>query len=251
LAGGMYIQFTGDYHMHTKHSDGRATVREMVLAGQACGLQQLGIADHGPHNIGTGVKNSQVFLAIKEELTQLQAAHPNLLLLAGAEADVVSLEGELDLEDEVIKRLDHLIVGLHPLARPTNLGGLVWLLENQTAKISPRLKPRVKNANTKALVEAIHRHDVWAISHPGLKMPLEIAEVARACTARGTAWEINAGHKHPNYSDVLEAARCGVDFVVNSDAHFPETVGCLEYGSWVLEKAGVGTDRVINALEEN
>jgi len=244
------VQFNGDYHMHTAYSDGRATVREMVMAGLDCGLSEIGLADHGPNNIGTGVKNSQVFLAIKEELAHLQVENSALQLYAGAEADVVSLAGDLDIEAKVIKGLDHLIVGLHPFVWPKDTGGLIWLAENQLVKLFPTLKSRVKNDNTKALVEAIHKHDVWAISHPGLKMPVDIPEVARACAARNTAWEINTGHKYPTYHEVLEAAHHGVNFLVNSDAHYPETVGCLEYGSWVLEKAGVGTERVLNAVQD-
>jgi len=245
------MQFTGDFHMHTTYSDGRASVREMVMAGLACGLKQVGIADHGPRNIGTGVKNSKVFLDIKEELAQLQAEYPELQLFAGAEANVVSLDGALDLDPKVIKELDHLLVGLHPYAWPADLGSMLWLLENQAVNFAAGLKNRVKNDNTKALVEAIHKHDVWAISHPGLKMPIDVGEVARACVTRNTAWEINTGHKFPNYKQVLEAARYGVDFIVNSDAHYPETVGCLEYGSWVLEKAGVPGERVLNAVQDN
>lgn len=244
------MQFIGDYHMHTTYSDGRGTVGDMVLAGQSCGLKEVGLADHGPNNIGTGVKNSQSFLAIKAELTQLQVDNPELQLFSGAEADVISLAGDLDVEVKVIKELDYLIVGLHPLAWPADLGGMAWLLENQLVKLVPALRTRVKNNNTKALIEAIYKHDVWAISHPGLKMPLEIAEVARACAARNTAWEINTGHKHPTYHEVIEADHFGVDFVVNSDAHYPETVGSLEYGSWVLEKVGVGTERVRNAVRD-
>lgn len=104
--------------------------------------------------------------------------------------------------------------------------------------------------NTKALKEAVYRHDVWAVSHPGLKMEVDISELAQACAARDTLWEINAGHKHPSYEEVVKASRYGVEFVVNSDAHFPESVGSLEYGSWVLEKAKIPLEQVNNAVRE-
>ncbi|MGB4018886.1 MAG: PHP domain-containing protein [Syntrophomonadaceae bacterium] len=243
------MKFFGDYHMHTTYSDGRATVEEMVEAGQNCGLEEIGLADHGPRNIGTGVKNEKTFLLIKDELNKIQEAKPEIKLSVGAEANIINPAGDLDLTREVIKDLDYLIVGLHPFVRPRGSGGLCWLLGNQLIRFIRPLERRVQNANTKALVEAIYKHKVWAISHPGLKMPIEIAEVARACIARGTAWEINTGHKHPCLADALAAARSGVDFVVNSDAHFPETVGSLEYGSWVLEKAGVDPKRVLNAYQ--
>ncbi|MFY9174680.1 MAG: PHP domain-containing protein [Peptococcia bacterium] len=242
------MQFFGDYHLHTTYSDGRASVAEMVEAGREAGLKEIGIADHGPRNIGTGVKGQASYLAIREELDQIQYTYPDVKLFLGAEANIISPTGVIDLEQETIAELDYLLVGLHPFVWPQGLKGLGWVMENQLASFIPALKRRVKNANTKGLVEAIHKNKVWAISHPGLKMAIEISEVARACVARDTAWEINTGHKFPSYAEVLEAAKVGVDFVVNSDAHFPETVGSLEYGSWVLEKAGVEPERVRNAV---
>lgn len=243
------MQFFGDYHLHTTYSDGRSTVAEMVEAGRSAGLKEIGIADHGPRNIGAGVKEKNSFLAIKEELDQLQITRPDSRLLLGAEVNIISPGGELDLDEGTIAELDYLIIGLHPFVWPQGLQGLSWVIENQLVRFIPALKRRVQNANTKALVEAIHKNKVWAISHPGLKMPIEIPEVSRACLARDTAWEINTGHRFPSYAEVLKAAKTGVDFVVNSDAHFPETVGSLEYGSWVLEKAGVELKRVRNAYQ--
>ena len=245
------MQFFGDYHMHTTYSDGKAAVKEMVEAAHHCQLREVGLADHGPRSIGTGVKNSGEFLKIKDELAMLRLEFPGLKMLAGAEADVISPAGELDISREVIKNLDYLIVGLHPYVLPKGLAGAGFILGNQVKKVMPFLGKKIVNLNTKALVEAIYKHDVWAVSHPGLKMEIDIEEVARACINQDTAWEINAGHKHPSYKEVLAAARSGVDFVVNSDAHLPESVGCLDYGSWVLEKCGVAVERVRNARKQN
>lgn len=241
------MQFSGDYHMHTTYSDGRGSVWEMVAAAELCGLKEVGLADHGPANIGTGVAGGGDFLRIKEELAALKDCC-GLRLYAGAEANITGPEGTLDLSNEVIAQLDLLLAGLHPYVWPRGFKGAGWLLKNQLSGTFPRLRRRVINCNTKALVGAIHSYDIWAITHPGLKMEIDIPEVARACVARNTAWEINTGHKHPSYQEVREAARCGVDFVVNSDAHFPETVGCLDYGAWVLMKAGVPCERVKNAV---
>ena len=241
------MQFVGDYHMHTICSDGRAHIEDMVAAGQESGLLEIGIADHGPANIGTGVKDVRDFLTIKKEISRLQAINPSVKCLTGAEADVLDFSGKIDLEPAIIKELDYLIVGLHPFIKPVGLKEGSWLLRNQLQQVFPRLKSRVRNDNTKALVEAIHQFDLLAISHPGLKMPIEITEVAKACLIENTAWEINTGHQFPSYAEVLQAAKCGVDFIVNSDAHFPESVGRLEYGSWVLEKAGVSEARVRNS----
>ena len=243
------MRFKGDYHTHSKYSDGRGTVEEMVAAAAKCGLAEIGLADHGPNNIGTGVKNGQSLLKVQAELAGLELQNPGMKLLSGVEANIISLDGTIDVERDVLEQLDYLLVGLHPNVVPKGPGGLSWVVGNQAPAVMRGYKSRIKNRNTKALVGAIHRYEALAVTHPGLKMEIDIPEVARACEARNTAWEINSGHKHPGYSAVLEAASSGVDFIVNSDAHFPKTVGKLEYGSALLEKAKVPLERIINAME--
>lgn len=242
------MEFFGDYHMHSIYSDGRGTLEEMVLAADHNCLKEVGIADHGPRSLGTGVKSEQTFRIIKDKLRGLQHAYPGLRVLAGAEANIISRNGDLDISREVIRDLDYLIAGLHPYILPRYAGDGGWVLANLTANRITAFRRWVRNTNTKALVEAVHAYKIMAVSHPGLKMDIDVAEAARACTARDTAWEINTGHQFPSFREVLEAARCGVNFIVNSDAHYPETVGCFDYGSWVLEKAGVLPERIINAL---
>lgn len=244
------MRFSGDYHMHSVYSDGRATVEEMVRAASWRQLQEIGLTDHGPANAGVGVKDDRTFIMIKEQLRGLQADYPQMKLYAGAEADVLNEDGQIDLSSEVIQQLDYLLVGLHPYVWPKDWKGAGWIAENILTGLFPRRSRRVINKNSKALVEAIHTYDVCAVTHPGLKMEINIPEVARACVKRGTAWEINCGHQYPAVEDVREAARFGVEFIVSSDAHFPETVGDLAYGSWVLEKAGISRDRVRNAMPE-
>lgn len=240
------MEFYGDYHLHSSYSDGRCSVEEMVMAASLAGLEEMGLADHGPRHIFTGLKAERTLLEIKKEIEQLRPQYPDLQINLGVEANLISLDGQLDVGKEIITELDFLIAGLHPYILPDRVVDIPWILRNQAVKILPMVKNRVRNENTKAFVETIYRYDVDIISHPGLKMPIEIAEVARACLKRDTFWEINTGHKFPGPQEVSTVARQGVNFVVNSDAHFAESVGALDYGSWVLEKAGVPHKQIKN-----
>lgn len=243
------MKFFGDYHIHSSYSDGHSSVEELVNAASVVGLEEVGLADHGPRNLGTGMKSENTLLQIKDEIALLKKKDFGLKIFAGVEANVISLDGHLDVSRKIIERLDFLIAGLHPYVLPRGMTDVPWLLENQAVKVQSAWKKRAQNHNTKALVEAIYRYDINILSHPGLKMEIDIDETARACVAKDTLWEINAAHKCPGYEDVLKAAHCGVDFIVNSDAHFLESVGYLDYGSWVLEKAGVPACRVRNAVK--
>ena len=245
------MEFYGDYHMHTKYSDGRATVADMVEAARLKGLAEVGIADHGPANMGTGVKNNNTYLKIKEETKYLASHFPQLKIKVSAEADIVGLKGELDISKRIIEELDYLLVGLHPYVIPIDFG-TAWnyVLGNQLVKIKKGLREKVKNINTKSLIDTLYKHDVLAVTHPGLKMDIDYQELAKVCVKTDTALEINTGHTFPKVDDILLIADSGVNFIVNSDAHFPETVGEFDYGRYVLNKAKITEERVLNAVKK-
>ena len=243
------MDFYGDYHIHSNYSDGRASIREMVEAAQIKGLKEMAISDHGPKNIGTGVKSSETYLQIKKEIRELAHDFPQLRLQVGAEADIIGLEGEIDICPAVVEKLDLLMVGLHPYVFPKDLS-TAWhlVLGNQIIKVHKGQQEKIKNINTKTLIEAVHKHNCLAVTHPGLKMDIDLYELAKACNQNNTALEINTSHKFPGVKEVLAVAKTGVNFIVNSDAHFPESVGELDFGSYVLEKANIPPEQVLNAI---
>lgn len=242
----MYI--FADYHMHSTYSDGRATIREMAEAARKKGLEGITIADHGPRNIGVGIKSAETLLEIKEEIKALDQELPDLKVYAGVEADIVDLEGGIDVPKSIYQELDMLLVGLHPHVWPKDLK-TAWdyVAMNKLQYCFSSARQKVITTNTKTLVEALHKHDVDIVTHPGLGMPLDLAEVARACVATETAYEVNTGHGYQTLEEIKEVARLGVDFVVNSDAHFTTSVGKLEIGIELLEKAQVPVERIRNA----
>lgn len=237
-----------DYHMHSTYSDGRATIREMAEAARVKGLEQITIADHGPQNIGVGIKNAATLLDIKEEIQDLNEALSDLKVYSGVEADIVDLEGGIDVPKKIYKELDMLLVGLHPHIWPNDLQ-TAWnyVAINKLQNYFSPAKKKVITTNTKTLVEALHTHDVDIVTHPGLGMPLDLDEVAKACVATDTAYEINAGHGYQTVEEIKKVARYGVNFVLNSDAHFTASVGELEQGLATLENAQVPVEQIINA----
>ena len=244
------MEFFADYHTHTTYSDGNGTVRENVEAALARGLETIAITDHGPGNIGVGVDKPETYLAIKEEVRSLTEEYEKINILVGAEADITGVGGSIDIPKEVVQELDLLIVGLHPFILPETLGdGWEFVAQNQLCKFSRRCHEKVRNTNTKALIEAMNRYDVDIISHPNLRMPVDIRAVAAACARQGVAFEINTGHHYDKVDLVVEAAAEGVTFVVNSDAHFPQTVGELSAASVLLERLSIPPSMVMNARE--
>jgi len=245
------LEFFADYHMHSRFSDGRAPVSEMVQAARDRGLTQMAITDHGPRNLGIGVKDTGVYLQIRKEVRNLNEEYADIAMFVGAEANVTSLAGAIDLPGKVYKQLDLLIIGLHPYVLTETLAdGFSLIVNNRLAKLAAPIADRARNDNTKALVAAMDKHRPDIISHPGLGMPVDTREVARACARWNVAFEINCGHRFPGLAEVMAASREGTDFVVDSDAHYPASVGDLAYGSKILEQTGIGPERVWNAREK-
>ncbi|WP_134219652.1 PHP domain-containing protein [Pelotomaculum sp. FP] len=243
------MRFFADYHTHTTYSDGRGTPAENIQAASLKGLEVLAITDHGPKNIGTGVASPDTFLAIKEEVAELAGRFPAVKVLVGAEAAVTGRDGRLELPEHIIDQLDLLIAGLHPYYLPDSLGdALHFTLPNLVVRLNRSVWAKMRNTNTKALVGAVHRYPVSFTSHPGLMMPVDLDELALACAVRETSLEVNTGHNYNKEEIVHAAARWGAKLVVNSDAHFPATVGNLDEGAALLERLNFPAEMVINAV---
>ncbi|MDN5344664.1 MAG: putative hydrolase [Clostridia bacterium] len=237
--------FRADYHVHTRRSDGRASAGAMVAAARRAGLAEVALTDHGPRNIGVGVNSAGVYLDLKRRVAAWQG--DDLRVLVGAEANIVGLNGEIDIPAAVYRQLDLLLVGLHPYVLPRGLQAARDLvLANQLQGCSRRWRERAVEANTRTLIAALEQHPIFCITHPGLGMSVDIEPLARACARAGALWEVNVGHLYQQPGELARAAACGVKFVVNSDAHQPATVGRLEEGWAILRTAGVPPEQVVN-----
>ncbi|NLO20683.1 MAG: PHP domain-containing protein [Syntrophomonadaceae bacterium] len=242
------MNFFGDYHTHSRYSDGRQGIENIVHAAFSKGLLEVAITDHGPLAAVIGVKKQESYLDIKEEIYQVQRKYPNIHILLGAEANIRDLDGTLDLDEEIMEELDILIAGLHPYTWPTSIkDGWSIMAGNSLRRLGPRFQKEAVKANTRAIVAALNRYpQIDILSHPGLFFKVHIEEVAWACKIRQVLFEINCAHKYPPISDIIEANRVGVKFIINSDAHFQESVGNLDYGSWIADKLGINRNTIAN-----
>lgn len=246
------MRFYGDYHTHSRHSDGRQSIREIATAAQKRGVREVAVTDHGPQVAVIGVKNAETYLQIKDEVKSINESHAyEVAIFTGAEANIKSLQGDLDIPPAIIAQLDLLIVGLHPYTLPGSIDdGLHIWVQNSLRHLGKSQQEKARNANTKATVEALYRNPaVDILSHPGLFFKIDMEEVAQACIKNEVLFEINCGHEHPVLSDIMIVDQLGTDFIVNSDAHFPDTVAQLAYGEKIIDRLGIDPDRVANCWD--
>ncbi len=241
------MRIRADYHTHTRYSHGKGTVRDNVLSAISRGLSEVAISDHGPAMIGIGVKRD-AWPRLVEDIRRCRDEFPGIKVLAAIEANVTSIDGDVDIPPEIDCALDMRLVGIHLQIVGRSLNDTMRLVVNNlTAARWTRAMSRVARIdNTKALVEAVYRHRIDIVTHPGLHVNIDTAELARACASRGTAMEINSYHACGGVEYVKTAAKQGVRFALSSDAHHPRDVGRVDAAIRIAEKAGLGPDQIIN-----
>lgn len=242
------MRIIADLHTHTRYSHGKGTVTDNVSVALARGLEAIGITDHGPRSSPWVATPAKDFAVMQREVRAVDQRAVGIRVLAGVECNIISVKGELDLSAQIRQGLDLVFAGLHPGVVPAS--GRDWLLlagNNWAAKFSTRLRQRARIINTEAVVAAVHTNQIDLITHPGYHLDIDTNELAKACAQRGTAMEINAHHHEMTVAFVRAAARQGVRFLINSDAHRPNDVGNLARGIAVAMAAGLEPEQVINS----
>ena len=235
-----------DYHTHTRWSHARGSIADNLEAAREIGLKEVGIAEHGPNLFFVGVPRRK-WLPLSRAMEHSTTSGPTRLLF-NIEANVISIDGKIDLPPAAAKSLDMLLVGLHPRVLPAGLKncwafyGLRWL-----ALLSQRQRHQLYNTFTQAMVRCVERQKVDIITHPGYGLPIDTRELARTCALRGTRLEINCRHVDAIAKDISIAAKVSdVEFVIGSDAHHPREVGRFEAGFRLVKALGIDRERVVN-----
>src|SRR5690606_36394451 len=105
-----------------------------------------------------------------------------------------------------------------------------------------------RRRHTRMLVNAVLRNRVHAVTHPGYRLPIDTAELARACARAGAAMEISGRHEHTTVEYVQAAKAEGARFVLGSDAHAPDRVGDVGRAVRIAVAAGLDADDIVNVL---
>lgn len=229
-----------DYHMHTNFSgDGKSSLRDILEAARAKGLQEIAITDHGPSHRFYGIRRGNIFV-LRKMIDDIAPEYPDIRILQGLEANILP-DGSLDVDDEILSVLDWLNAGYH--------FGTRW---SKDAWFHIRNLFRMKSAvkyNTDSIVAAIERYPIDMITHPGDKGAVEIRPIAEAAARRNTLLEINAPHGFLTETQLREIADIDVRFAICSDAHRPERVGEVQQGIDRFLRSGLDRSRVVNWKE--
>jgi putative hydrolase len=217
-----------DTHAHTIASThAYSTVHDYFQQAKEKGLQMFSITDHGPrmpdspHPWHFG--NRHVIPRLVD----------NIALLRGIEANILPLEGGLDIPGGMHPYLDFAIASLH----------------------EPVFPPADKKTHTRAVINTLQQGQCQILGHSGNpNYPVDYAEVIRAAKDNNVLIEINNSSfthsrigSEPNCLRILELVD-ELDWQVTfaSDAHIAYHVGACESSVAAAKRINFPIERVCN-----
>jgi len=222
----------GDLHVHTRWSDGTASIEEMAGKAQRLGLEYLAVCDHSKSlGIARGLNEAR----LREQMAEIDGLNEELdgfTVLKGIECDIKA-DGSLDLPDSVLRDLDFIVASIHS-----------------------GFKAEEKQMTTR-MVSAIHNDYVSAIGHPTGRLiqrrrpyALNLDEVFEAAAAQGVMMEINAFPNRLDLDDVNSRAAMerGVRMAIGTDAHSPDHLELLPLGVSVARRGWLEAKDLANTL---
>lgn len=220
-----------DLHTHSISSGHGSTdtVNDMAKAAAKAGLQILGISEHGPASAGSA--KPSYFRSLK-----LAKRHRfGVQLLFGAEVNIITPAGALDLEDEVLAGLDYALVSIHP----------------------PTLTPYEHRDLTHAYVNAMEHPNVHFLGHiDDARFPVDFERLLAIAKEKGVYPEINNGSLMPdayrkggqeNCRKILKICKkLNLPVLLSSDSHGINNIGNMEYIYPLLDDIDFPSNLIIN-----
>lgn len=240
------IELYGDYHTHTKYSHGKGTIRQNAEAAKARGLHELAITDHGFQHGLYGITRDD-YQTMRTEVDAFNA-DPALKILLGIEANILSLEGDVDIEKSDLEITDILLLGYHKIFAAKDIRSVFSFFIPSVVNSVLRWKSdKARIRNTEAFIRAMDKYPIDIIVHPGFNIDIDYMLLAKEAAAHEIYLELNA-NKNCIPAETIQrmTAETSVRFIINSDAHTPDRVGVTDARREKLDKLGLTPERICN-----
>lgn len=227
----------GDLHMHTKWSDGKHSIEEMVKEGERLGRKYIGITDHSYSlKIARGISEVDALQQI-EEISALKMK--GVKILSGIEVEVLK-DGTLDFSDAILSKFDYVIAGIHTFLQQPSL----------------EMRARLEKALSNPYVNIFAHPTGKLLGRPGVlfsdREPVDLSfkEILEICRKNNVVMEINC---FPERFDVgvehfKELYNSGVYISVGSDSHSAAHMNCIAYAEEMLDHFPELKSRTLNTF---
>jgi putative hydrolase len=220
----------GDCHMHSKWSDGGATIESMVRTAIGLGHEYVVLTDHSPrltvaHGLDRGRLEAQI-----ADIEVLRERVAPFRILTGMEVDILE-DGTLDLDDDMLERLDVVVASVHSK------------LKMESRQMTERMVRAVASPHVDIL-----GHCTGRLVDKRAPSQFDPDYVFAACAAFGTAVEINSRVERLDPPPELLAVALdhGCMFSIDTDAHATGQLEWLPYGCTIAADGEVPIERIVN-----
>ena len=220
----------GDLHMHTRESDGRGTLEEMVAAARELGYDYIAITDHSKALAMANGLDERRAVDFAGQVRAFNREEHGLRVFSGLECDILR-DGRMDLSQDALAELDYVIASVHSY------------MNLESAEMTDRL------------LRALESPAVKALGHPTGRVLLhreayvyDFDRIAAEAARRGVWMEINASPERLDLHAALvrRAKTFGVRFVVSTDAHHPKHLSNMRFGVTMARRGWLTKDDVMN-----
>ncbi|HOQ16800.1 MAG TPA: phosphatase [Defluviitaleaceae bacterium] len=224
------MKFVLDTHCHTVASGhAYSTVQEIAKYASEIGLELVAVTDHSDKLPGGAhLFHFHNLHVIPKKLYGVE-------ILKGAEVNIMDYDGNVDLDEDTLQRLDIVIASFHP----------------------PCIKPGNIEENTQAIINAIKNPNIDIIGHPGdPRYPIDIKAVVEAAKEYETLLEVNNNSLKPNgirsgSTEIIreimrECVRMDMPFILGSDAHIAFDLGNFKYAEELIAQLDIPEHLIVN-----
>ena len=228
-----YHELKGDLHVHSRYSDGSASLEEIVKYGRKMGYQYIAVCDHSQSvRYARGLEIERL-IKKNQEIDRINQTLTDFKLLKGTEVDILP-DGSLDYPDEILAQLDYVCASIHQ-----------WKKDEDA---------------TERILRAMENPYVHAIGHPtgrlitsreGYRVNMEA--VLKKGAETHTFLEINSYYERLDLNDIntRKAREYGVKIVIGTDAHQMGQLWLARLGLGVARRAWLTTEDVVNTRDLN
>ena len=221
----------GDFHSHTKATDGHDSLEDMAGAARALGYQYLAVTDHSKRvTMAHGFDARRLGQRI-EEIDRLNGKLKGIVLLKSIELDILK-DGSLDLPDAILKELDLTVCSVHyhfNLPRKEQTERIIRAMDNPYFNILAHPTGRLINER--------EPYDV------------DMERLLEAAAERGCLLELNGHPDRLDLSDVHAkmAKERGVRVALSTDAHRTSDLGYMRFGIGQARRGWLEPEDVLNS----
>jgi DNA polymerase (family 10) len=225
-------QIRGDLHMHTRETDGRATLEEMAAECRALGYEYIAITDHSKALAMANGLDEERAVAFAARVRALDPQELGIRVFSGLECDILR-DGTLDLAEDALAQLDWVVGSVHSF------------MSIEPDEMTDRLLRALDCRPLRALGHLTGR---ILLHRDGYRFDFE--RVAEKAARRGVWLEINASPERLDiHGPLLRTAKSkGCKFVISTDAHRPLHLLNMPYGVLMARRGWLTAADVMNTL---